>query len=77
MILLGQKHDAIIEQVRIRVVSVDEEDFGNVSASRPAFDVDDDIEGISDVGLNCTSAFFQERCVATDSTVNFEPLPFA
>ena len=54
MILLGQKHDAIIEQVRIRVVSVDEEDFGNISASRPAFDVDDDIEGISDVGLNCT-----------------------
>ncbi len=54
MILLGQKHDAIIEQVRIRVVSVDEEDFGNISASRPAFDVDDDIKGISDVGLNCT-----------------------
>ena|SRR5882757_8053501 len=27
--------------------------------------------------LHSPSAFFQERCVATDSTVNFEPLPFA
>jgi hypothetical protein len=24
-----------------------------------------------------SSAFFHKRCVATDSTVNFEPLPFA
>lgn len=27
--------------------------------------------------LHSSSAFFHERCVAIDSTVNFEPLPFA
>src|SRR5229473_8440652 len=52
VILLRQEHHAVVEQVRIRVVSVDQEDFGNVSASRPALDVDDDIEGIGDVGLD-------------------------
>jgi hypothetical protein len=39
--------------------------------------VDDDVYGIADIGFDRASAFFQERCVATDSTVNFEPLPFA
>src|SRR5713226_3776548 len=52
VILPGQEHRAVIEQVRIRVVAVDEEDFGNVSASRPALDMDHNIEGISDVGLD-------------------------
>jgi len=29
------------------------------------------------VELHSSSAFFHERCVATESTVNLEPLPFA
>src|SRR5580700_9625828 len=52
MILLSQEHRAVVEQVRVRVVSVDKEDFGNVSASRPALDMDDHIERIRDVCLN-------------------------
>jgi hypothetical protein len=44
VVLLGQEHCAVVEQVRIRVVSVDEENFGNVSASRPALDLDDNVE---------------------------------
>src|ERR1700732_323186 len=53
VVLLGQEDCAVVEQVRIRVVTVDEENLGNVSASRAAFDLDDDIEGISDVCLDC------------------------
>ncbi len=45
MILLGQEHCAVVEQIRIRVVSVDQEDFGNVSASGPALDMYDHIQG--------------------------------
>ena len=52
MILLGQEHRTVIEEVSIRVVSVDEQDFGNVSASRAALDVDDDIQRIGDVGFD-------------------------
>src|SRR6266853_6089996 len=51
-ILLGQEDRAVVEKVRVRVVSVDQENFVNVSASRPALDVDDDIERIGDVGLD-------------------------
>ena len=42
------------EQVCLRIVSVDQENFGNVPASRPALDMDDDVERISDVGLDGT-----------------------
>ena len=52
MILLGQEHGATIEQVRVRVVSVDQKDFGNVSAPRPALDMNDNVERVSDIGLN-------------------------
>ena len=52
MILFGQEHRAIVEQVCLRIVSVDQENFGNVPASRPALDMDDDVERISDVGLD-------------------------
>ena len=51
VILLGQEHRAGVEEVRIRVVSVDQEDFGNVSASRPAFDMYHHVQGIGDVRL--------------------------
>jgi hypothetical protein len=56
VILLGQEHRAVVEQVCIRVVAVDEQDFGNVSAPRAALDMDDDIEGIRDVCLNSSKA---------------------
>ena len=52
MIQLGQEHCAVVEKVRIRVVSVDKENFRNVSAPRPALDMDNDVEGIGDVCLN-------------------------
>src|SRR6202521_3030649 len=52
LILLGQEHRAVVEQVRIRVVSVDQEDFGNVSASRPALDMYHHVQGVGDVRLN-------------------------
>jgi hypothetical protein len=43
---------AVIEQVCIGVVSVNEKDFGNVSASRPPLDLYDHIERVSDVRFN-------------------------
>ena len=46
VILLGQEHRAVVEQVGIRVVSVDQENFGNISASRPALDMDDHVQGV-------------------------------
>src|ERR1700693_5435916 len=52
VILPGQKDRAVVEQVRIRVVSVDQENFGNVSPSRPAFDMYDHVQGVGDVRLN-------------------------
>jgi hypothetical protein len=44
VVLFRKEHRTVIEQVRIRVVSLDEQNFGNVPAARPAFDVDDDVE---------------------------------
>ena len=52
MILLGHKHRAIVEEVCVGVVSIDKEDFGNVSAARPTLDLNDDIEGVGNVGLD-------------------------
>src|SRR5713226_2015417 len=52
MVLLGQEHRAVVEQIRIRVVSVDEQNLGNVSASWSALDLDYDVERISNVRLN-------------------------
>src|SRR5438128_3924123 len=51
--LLGSDIDgAEIEKIGVRVVAVDFEDFGDESAARPSFDVDDHVERIGDVGLN-------------------------
>jgi hypothetical protein len=47
---------AVIEQVCIGVVSVNEKDFGNVSASRPPLDLYDHIERVSDVRFNRAKA---------------------
>lgn len=52
MVLFGKEHGPVVEQVRIRVVAVDEKNFGNVSAARPALDMDDDVERIGDVCLH-------------------------
>lgn len=52
MFLLGQEYGAVIEQIRIWVVSVDEKNFRDISSAWPALDVDHHIERIGDVGLN-------------------------
>jgi len=55
--LLGSDIDgAEIEKIGVRVVAVDFEDFGDESAARPSFDVDDHVERIGDVGLNRANA---------------------
>jgi hypothetical protein len=41
-----------IEQVRIRIVAVDFEDFGNESPARPSFDMNHDVDRIADVRFN-------------------------
>ena len=43
---------AAIEEVRVGVVAVDFEDFGNEPPARSSFDVNHDVEGIADVGLD-------------------------
>ena len=62
MVLLGQVHGAVVEQVRIGVISVDEENLGNVSASRPALDMDDDIERIRDICFDGLSVIYHRDC---------------
>src|SRR5713226_6923968 len=52
VILLRQEYGAVVEQVRIRIVSIDEQDFRNVSAPWPALDMDDDVERLGDVCLD-------------------------
>ena len=73
---LGGVEDAVVEQIGIGVVAVDFEHLGDEPASGPSFHLHNEMQRIRDVGFDGASAFFQERCVATDSTVNFEPLPF-
>ena len=52
MVLLGKEHGAVVEQVRIRVVAVDKENFGNILSARPTLDMDDDVERIGNVCLD-------------------------
>jgi len=40
-----------IEEIGVRIVAVDFEDFRDESATRPSFNVDDDIERVTDVCL--------------------------
>src|SRR5260370_2832068 len=49
--LLFQVNGAIVKEIGIRVVAVDFEDLGNVSASRHAFEMDDHVQRVSDVGF--------------------------
>jgi hypothetical protein len=48
----GANTSLLVEEVRVGVVTVDQENFGNVSAARTAFDIDDDVKGIRDVCLD-------------------------
>ena len=52
MSLLSLVDRAIVEEVGVRVVAVDFEDFGDEAAARAALDVNDDIERVADVGLD-------------------------
>jgi hypothetical protein len=58
MLLWCDIDSAEIEEVRVRVVAVDFEDFGNESPSRPSFDVNHDVERIADVRLNSVGAIY-------------------
>ena len=51
-LLRGDIDGAEIEEIGIRVVTVDFEDFGDESAARPSFDVDDDVQRVTDVCFN-------------------------
>jgi len=56
-LLLGSDvHRAEIEEVRVRVVAVDFQDFGDEPPAGSSFNVNDDVEGIGDVCLNRTKA---------------------
>jgi len=74
--LLPPVDRAVIEEIGIGIIAVDFEDFRNVAASRPPLDLNDDMERVGDVALDGSSVFFHDRCVATERTVNFEPLLF-
>ena len=76
MVIPCQKDGAVIEQVGIGVVAVDFEHLGNVPAPRPPFDLNDHVQRVGNVGFDGASVFFHDRCVATERTVNFEPLLF-
>jgi hypothetical protein len=47
---------AVIEQIGVGVEAVDFQDFGHEPAARPALEVNDHVERISDVCLNCAKA---------------------
>jgi hypothetical protein len=58
-LLLGSDVDgAEIEEIGVGVIAVDFEDFGDESAARPSFDVDDDIERVADVCFNRVGAIY-------------------
>jgi hypothetical protein len=56
VVLFGKEHGAVVEQVRVRIVTVDEENFGNVSAARPTLDMDDNVKRVGDIGLDGSKA---------------------
>src|SRR5713226_7704951 len=50
--LLSLINRAVIEEIGVRVVAVDFEHFRDVAASGPAFDLNDDMERVSDIAFN-------------------------
>jgi hypothetical protein len=64
---LGSQVDGTeIKKIGIRVVAVDFEDFGNEPSARPAFDVDDDVEGIGNICFDRANAKVRpETTIAT------------
>src|ERR1700723_886602 len=53
VILLGLEDSPVVEQIRVRVVAVDQEDLGDIPSSGATLDLDDDVEGVGDVRLDC------------------------
>src|SRR5258705_1441153 len=43
---------AKVEKVSVGIVTVDLEDFGNESSPRPAFELDEDVQRIADIGFD-------------------------
>ena len=77
MLLAALEYYPEIVLVQIGIVTIDFDHLGNKAPAWSSFELHDDAKRISRIGLDGSSAFFHERCVAIDSTVNFEPLPFA
>src|SRR5260370_10915622 len=47
-----QIDDGIVKEIDVGIVDVEFDDFGDDPASRPAFDVDHDIQRVADVGFD-------------------------
>jgi hypothetical protein len=45
-------HGAVVEEVRVGIVAVDFEHFGDVTPSWPALDLKHNVQGVGDVGLD-------------------------
>ena len=52
MLSRRDKDGAKVEEIGVRVIAVDFEDFGDESAARPSFDMDHDVERVTDVRLD-------------------------
>src|SRR5271154_2583017 len=53
VLLLPGIHNAVVELVRIRGVTIELQHFGNEPPARPTFQLDYDVERISDIGFDC------------------------
>ena len=73
---MALKDDAEVVLVEVGVIAIDFDDLRNKTSAWSAFELHDNVERISNVRLDRASVFFHDRCVATDRTVNFEPLLF-
>jgi hypothetical protein len=58
---------ATVEEIDVRVVSVDFKDFGDKSAPGPAFDMNDDAHGVADVCLDGAKAKVSPETTMTTS----------
>ena len=46
------ENEAVVEFIAIGIVAVDFHDFRDEAPARPAFEVHDDVHGITDIGLH-------------------------
>jgi hypothetical protein len=56
VILLGQEDRAVVEQIGIRIVAVNEQYFRDEAPARSTLDVNYEIEGIGDVAADRSNA---------------------